>query len=124
VKAKVLDAGRFERGVPVRIEMLVGCIELRLAGLRVENHGRRGEQVLAARRVLKFQLAQRFERFAGERERPLLAVLGVVKYRAAGLQIHVSPFQRQELAATRADRDREQDERMKRRPFGSRAGIQ
>jgi hypothetical protein len=58
VKAKVADPGRLERGVPVRIEMLIGRIELRLAGLGIEHHDRRGKQVLAARGILKFELAQ------------------------------------------------------------------
>ena len=57
VELKVADTGRLERSVPVRVEVLIGRIELRLAGLGIENHGRRGKHVLTARRVLKFELA-------------------------------------------------------------------
>ena len=56
VESKVADTGRLERGVPVRVEVLIGRIELRLPGLGIEYHGRRGKQVLTARRVLKLEL--------------------------------------------------------------------
>ena len=42
--------------MPVHIEALIGRIELRLVGLGIEYDGRRGTQVLTARRVLKFEL--------------------------------------------------------------------
>ena len=40
MEAKVADLGRFERGAPVRIEMLIRGTKVRLPGLRVEHHSR------------------------------------------------------------------------------------
>jgi hypothetical protein len=40
MEAKVTNPGRLERGVPMRIEMIIGRVELRLSGLRIENYRR------------------------------------------------------------------------------------
>jgi len=47
-----------------------------------------------------------------------------MKSRTAGLEVHIGPSERQELAATRAGRDREQDQGVKRRPFRVGARMQ
>jgi len=66
-------------------------VELRLARQVIENDRRRGKQVLAARRVLKFEPAQGFQGLPDERQRSLLTILGVMQRRAIGLQVHIRP---------------------------------
>src|SRR5487761_372606 len=80
--------------------------------------------MLTPRGVLQFELPQRVQRLAGERQRALLVVLRLADEGPPLFQIDIRPLETDQLALSRARRDGEENEGVERRPFGLGTSIQ